>query len=95
MNNDSETSLYEPDFLAKTTVENIKQYKTLAEKIAQIGFEVQTEYLLKDVEKLEIETIKQMFGNIYYYMDYLRTLCFECPDVNIMIANAEKYYEKK
>jgi hypothetical protein len=67
--------------------------KSLAEKLEQIGTETQfmitdCNYTLKNTENREKETINrhtneelyQLFGNICYYMNYLRELVTECPE---------------
>ena len=84
-----EAGLMEPDVKTIESLENIKKLDTLNEKLKQIGkdthFLAETcDFILKDLEsndRKEIDNeLNQLFGNIHYYMFYLRGLVTECPE---------------
>jgi hypothetical protein len=87
-----EEGLPEPDKRTVKDLEQIKKMDTLAEKLEQIGCETQfmimdCKICIKDKSKNTIETIEtiekelyQLYGNMYYYMNYLRNLVTECPE---------------
>lgn len=86
MMTNKDACLPEPDKETAKSLEYIKKMGTLAEKIEQIGCE--TQFMISDcnftfknaANKSEIEDrLYQLFGNICYYMNYLRELVVECP----------------
>jgi hypothetical protein len=73
----------EPDQETLDNIDRIKNFNTLAKKIEQIGFETQSLFdlvFMGNITKNEAK-LYQIFGNIWYYMNYLRTLVSECRDV--------------
>jgi len=89
MLSNKEEGLPEPDEDTIKHLEFIKKFDTLAEKLEQIGYETQLmikdcDYAYKNYEnkdKNEVEKeIYQQYGNMYYYMNYLRNLVVECPE---------------
>jgi hypothetical protein len=78
-----EAGLVEPDLVTLDNIEFIKKMGTLAEKIEQIGYETQvslTGAFTGSVSKKSEKELDQIFGNIFHYMNFLRTLVSECPD---------------
>ena len=84
-----EAGLFEPDKDTIKNLEFIKEFDTLAEKLEQIGME--TQFMIYDCDsvlknhdsedKNEVDKkLYQLYGNIYYYMNYLRELVVECPE---------------
>jgi hypothetical protein len=86
-----DAGMVEPDQETLNCINKIKEFKTLADKIEQIGFETQTLFLNAFMgnisKKFDEEKLDQVFGNIWYYMNYLRTLVPECRNIENMINN--------
>jgi len=99
MLSNKEAGMVEPSQETLDNIARIKNMETLAKKIEQIGFETQ---LLFDFEyrgNLMIKSKKeldQVFGDIWYYMNYLRSLTRECPkplESGINLDNDKKLSE--
>ena len=89
MMTNKEAGLLEPDEKAIESLENIKKMDEITEKLKQVGMETlfwleTCDNLLRNIEnndKIEVDSrLYQLFGNIYYYMCFLRIFATECPD---------------
>ena len=83
MLSNKEAGMVEPSNETLDNIENIKNMKTLAEKIEQIGCETQglfTNAFMGNISSKSKDELDQIFGDIWYYMNYLRTLTRECPE---------------
>jgi hypothetical protein len=88
MINNKEAGIVEPDQETLDNIENIKNMETLAKKIEQIDFETQSLFLAygflgnfkESISRKGKKELEQIFGNIFYYMNFLRTLTSECPE---------------
>ena len=89
MMSNKDAGLPEPDEDIIKNLGFIKKFDTLAEKLEQIGME--TQFMIDDcdliqknhdnIDKSEVDKkLYQIYGNIYYYMNYLRELVVECPE---------------
>ena len=67
-----------PDAETIETIKRIEKYRTLAEKLEQIGFEVQCSMDWMIPKELRQNELKQYCGNLSYYMNYIRNLVMEC-----------------
>jgi hypothetical protein len=83
MLNNKEAGMVEPSQKTLDNINYIKNMKTLAEKIEQIGFETQSLFanaFLGNISNKNKTELDQIFGDIWYYMNFLRTLTSECPE---------------
>jgi hypothetical protein len=85
MLNNKEAGMVEPSKETIDNIEKIKNKETLAEKIEQIGFETQCLFAnasMGNISSKSKDELDQIFGDIWYYMNFLRTLTKECPEPN-------------